>query len=517
MDCLLKLLKEKLDPRKVCKSTGFCSLSTQMPAEREPLAPSFADVAGVLPVSVPFTEIESAVAVETNGNPMNCLICKQVAAWAARKLKDNRTEESIVQALDEVCDRIFSRGKKTECEAFVKQYTDELISILKESDDPKLICILLGVCSKGVIENDSHIRAGSAIMNCNTCLDGSRWVLDRVEDEISNATVEDALNQVCDSDAVPKHSRTTCTGFLSSKKQEVHSILEETKSPNTICRKLELCRPDWIESVDRETVQSLPSCFICKEIAKWVNRQVEQNRTEDSIEAALSSVCRFLRNVDNCESKIADWSSRLIIVLRQASQPELACQLLEVCGTPDNLIETEGAEVSSVSSVSGSGVCYECQSITHFIQEELYNYEEEKRVEDFVIEKVCDRITSDVGKETCESFVRQYGSSIMQLIAMKAFDSKVVCEKELHICPKSLNETPVNPVTDIEVTSQNTCNLCIASVRELDVILSSGEVDREITKLATRTCTHIPEQDRRQVTGKVFHPECSNLDHDASA
>lgn len=496
MDCLLRMVKEKLDPKKVCKSTGFCALNPQTESN-----PSLVDIAGVLPVSVPLIEMQPAVTVESNGNPMNCLVCKQVAAWAVRKLKDNKTEEAIVQALDEVCDRIFSKAKQTECEAFVKQYTDELIGILKETDDPKLICVLMGVCSKGLIEDESRVPLGSAVVNCNTCLDASRWVLDRIEDDGSDSRIENALRDVCDSDTVPDHNRANCKGFISSRMDDARSVLNETRSPNRICRKLQLCRPDWIETVDRETtaVQSLPTCFICKEIAKWVNRQVKQNRTEESIEFALSSVCKFLRNVENCESKVADWSSRLIIVLKQASEPELACQLLQVCGFPDNMIETEDTEVTSVSSVSGPAACYECQSVTHFIQQELYSYEEEKRVEDFVIKNVCDHITSDVGKETCDSFIKQYGPSIVNLIAMKAFDAKFVCEKELHICPKSV-DVPVNPVTDMEVTSQNTCNLCITSVRELDSLLSSGEVDREISNLATHTCSRLPDQDRRQVS-----------------
>ena len=401
-----------------------------------------------------------------------------------------------------MCDRIFSKGKQTECEAFVKQYTDELISILKETDDPKLICILLGVCDKGIARDESWPAAETTVENCNDCVAGSRWALEQNQSGIS---LSNAFQNVCSSDAIPESRRKVCSDYVSHNGASIESVVRQTRNPNLICWKLELCRRDWIGAGEREVeeAQSLPSCFICKEIAKWVNGQVKQNRTEESIEAALSTVCKFLRNVENCQAKVDDWSSRLMIVLRQATQPELACELLGVCGFPKNEIESEDTVSQVGPGVTGSGTCYECQSITHFIQEELYSYDKEKRVEDFVIKNVCDKIPEDVGKETCESFVNQYGPSIMQLIAMKVFDAKLVCEQELRICPKThLVPSPSNPSTDIEVTSQNTCNQCTASVRALDSLLSSEEIDRDISQLAAKACVHVPQQDQRQVRSR---------------
>jgi hypothetical protein len=489
-----------MDPKKFCTSTGYCSVTDNAAGQRQSGA-SVSDVIGVLPVEthqvVPFTEIQPADTVtSSNGNPMNCLICKQVAVWAIKKLKDNRTEEAIVQTLDQVCDKVFSKGKQTECEAFVKQYTDELIGIFKETDDPRIICILLGVCDKGM----TLAASSEAVAHCTFCQDASRRLLNRIQFAQSDLEIHQEVTGVCSGDSVPESIRPVCQDFVSENDALIESLVKQTQNPNLICWKLNACRDVWRGSSEREVledVRSLPSCFICKEIAKWVNQQVKQNRTEESIEAALSTVCKFMKNVHNCQDKVNDWSSRLIIVLRQASQPELACELLQVCGFPSNGIETEGDEtaVSPKTSVAG-GVCYECQTITHFIQEELYSYDKEKRAEDFVIKNVCDKITADVGKETCESFVNQYGPAVMQLIAMKVFDSKVVCEKELHICPKTL---PSNPSTDVEVSSQNTCSMCTTSVQELDSLLSSGSVDREISKLAAAACAKMPQQDQRQV------------------
>lgn len=56
------------------------------------------------------------------------------------------------------------------------------------------------------------------------------------------------------------------------------------------------------------------------------------------------------------------------MVLRQATDPDLACLLLQVCS------EDEAA-------AGGVGACYECRSVAHFIQQQLYDYESEKRIQ----------------------------------------------------------------------------------------------------------------------------------------
>lgn len=109
-----------------------------------------------------------------DGSKLNCIICKQVAEWAIQKLKDNRTEEAIVNALDQVCDKIFSASQRPQCETFVKQYSDEIISVLKQENDPELICTLLGVCSATHTNNVPKTDEGnldSAL--CDNCMQAS--------------------------------------------------------------------------------------------------------------------------------------------------------------------------------------------------------------------------------------------------------------------------------------------------------------------------------------------------------
>ncbi|MBD2512409.1 hypothetical protein H6G91_35230 [Nostoc muscorum FACHB-395] len=61
------------------------------------------------------------------------------------ELKDNRTEENIITALENVT-QLFPKEDRSQADAFVEQYSNELISVLVEEGDPSLACALIGVC-----------------------------------------------------------------------------------------------------------------------------------------------------------------------------------------------------------------------------------------------------------------------------------------------------------------------------------------------------------------------------------
>lgn len=76
----------------------------------------------------------------------DCLLCKQVVKIVVSEIHNNRTEESVINALEKVCPLFSVSGARSRCNVFVEQYTDELIHILLEEGDPSLACALLGVC-----------------------------------------------------------------------------------------------------------------------------------------------------------------------------------------------------------------------------------------------------------------------------------------------------------------------------------------------------------------------------------
>lgn len=552
-----------LDPQQVCEQTGYCIKDFEATRPKEFVG----DIAGVINIGpvvmppeqpeevseevIPFLDIErTATGVlltseELSGSKLNCMICKQAAAWLIEKLKDNKTEEAIVQALDEVCDTVFPKNERPQCETFVKQYADEVIAVLKTESNPNLICELIGVCSSTkevnqVPKTDANVETEDGIV-CEYCLKASDWLNKQLADNRTEASIVAALNQVC-SIAVPAEKREDCEEYIREKVDEIVECLVNGTDPKAICSTLKLCPPSVggmtvvegdiiIEdtSVERELVEPaestlFPSCFICKRIAGWINGEIEGNRTDAAIKSALDRVCSVFfpkRDRVKCQAEVDDWSGRIATTLKDVTDPEIACGILMVCSdmskgverneAPETAVESNLNEVEEGNAPPKSDeACFECQSVAHFIQTELYDYNKEKVIDDWVIKNICDKVTTGIARQTCESFINEYGSSILHLIAMQAFDPKVLCEKELKLCPATLVEIGTdapepsdNPKLEFELVKPSKaemCDICIQSVKQLDTLLTTGIVDHEISHVATKACNYLDAKKRQMVS-----------------
>jgi len=204
----------------------------------------------------------------------------------------------------------------------------------------------------------------------------------------------------------------------------------------------------------------------------------------------------------------------------------------------------EAAERIKEPQPSNGGACFECQQIAHFIQTELYDYNKEKQVDDWLINNVCRRISVTEAQQTCESFVQEYGPSVLQLIAMKAFDPKALCEQELKLCPPSPPVMATDPVPDLtydmipednrEVEASTVsltesvdhsmespqvepkqefemiqpengvkCELCVLLVRQLDELMESGKIGEDISETAAKACSIFKGERKEQCSAMV--------------
>ena len=449
---------------------------------------------------VPLVKLTPAQTLVTR-NPMDCLICKQVARWVMTKLKDNKTEISVVQALDEVCDKIFTKGKAFDCKEFVSRYTHEMIQFIIQEDDPKTVCRLLNVCTSWISEETT--LKDKTCSSCLTNTDSFRRLLPFNHNLNLSSTTPLLLIYLCESAGLDED----CVTFMERNRPFMSVFLREERTSREVCDAINLCEQQTLQEVviepetEVEEVQLLPTCFVCKRIVKWVNHQIKDNRTEAAIEDALEDVCKFVKDVDNCHLRIAAWSQKLVQVMKTATDTDLTCELMGACGLVLPSIEREEEEESIMSTTppTEQGACHECQNFAHFIQTELYDYNKEKEVDDFLIERICDKIIQEAVKDTCKSFINEYGPSIMQQIAVKAFDPKKLCERELRLCPPSSVPEQQTDFEIIRPASERTCDTCVEVVKELDSLLAVEKIDKDISKVAARICSRVPSDRQKQV------------------
>lgn len=291
---------------------------------------------------------------------------------------------------------------------------------------------------------------------------------------------------------------------------------------------LEIEMPKTENQADKNQDQNAADdleCLLCKRIVNIILNELKDNRTEDAIVAALDHVCQLFPKArrDECQSFVERYTDELIHILTEETDPEMACTLLGVCmpksvrdslpthEQEDNSKETiswveiqPAMEVKADSSnvdESKSKYCFECELVMHFIQQEMYDSKSEEQIEEFIQTKVCDKVKVLSLKETCDTFVREYGPMIIQLIAQRVFDPTVVCQKELKICPnhtKSVVSEDISPTTE-SVSPSRKCSICISIVEKLDLILEDDIVEKETAQFIEHSCAALPKSHQDEV------------------
>lgn len=365
----LSYIKSQLNPKKTCQAAGMC------PRSAEPVKPPKADSAHFVEEDMPeFDEIvnmesgnpwdeplpgeppvkESAPRssrveepasgpVDTAvGNPIECMLCRKVMTRMIKNLKQNRTREAIKHELDGVCDRFAPQSRRDQCEAFVEQYSEEIINALTQDVDAEIACVLLGACLTSPSSSEEEVATEAAILDSET------------------------------------------TTQLSDSSAEVES------------------------------------------------------------------------------------------------------------GGRDTEVETRDA----------SQGCYECQMITHFLQAQLNRPADQQAIENYAERELCQRIKHILSRETCDSFIREYGPQMIQLL-IQDLDPKVVCEQELQLCPQdSAGGMPsgLDPKLEFEISANasDKCHMCEALVSELDVLLEREGVDREVSSLVSGLCGRYEDDERKR-------------------
>jgi len=404
------------------------------------------------------SEPNNQIQVDTSDD-VTCDFCQSVVTNIKDIVSGQPTELEIKYMVEDACHYLGSF--ENECVSLSDEYLDSLFNFIRQSLQPKKFCQSIGACPK-------------------------------------------ALN----------------------KQKQIEKVAEISEIVNIFPAQIPLTPLTNAEPLKKESDDI--ECLLCKRLVQYVVQELKDNRTEEQIEAALSRVCNLFPKKDRnqCNSFVTQYTDELIHILIEEADPELACTLLGVCvpksvwqsinrfresETSDNTesqkpnkwqeiepsIEVESSDSESlminskVDSLKSSKLCYECELVMHFIQTEIYNYNTEEQIEEFVENQLCDRLTVVITKEACDSFVREYGPQVLQLIAQKLFDPTTVCQQELRLCPNTTQSIKTSQQTESDFTIDRVsekCQLCVSLVQQMDALLESDQFDKEVAKIVEKTC-----------------------------
>jgi len=87
-----------------------------------------------------------------------------------------------------------------------------------------------------------------------------------------------------------------------------------------------------VDETKRTSVNSV-ECSLCKFVVQYVDRAIENNRTEAAIEAALEKVCTILPHALNssCVQFVDTFGPNLLQLLEKYGTPDLVCDAIKLC------------------------------------------------------------------------------------------------------------------------------------------------------------------------------------------
>ncbi|GFR60011.1 proactivator polypeptide, partial [Elysia marginata] len=409
-----------------------------------------------------------------NAGP-TCIMCEFIMTKLDSILGENATKQEIEQALDQVCN-FLPASIKSECDAFVSQYTPKLLQLLLQYK-PSQVCTYLGVCP-------SELSA-SAGPTCVLC----EFVMTQLEKILAaNATeqqIEQALDQVCN--LLPDSVKQQCDDFVKQYTPTLIKLLLQV-TPDKACTFLKLC-------TTKNTATAGPTCVLCEFVMTQLEKILAANATEQQIEQALDQVCNLLPASvkQQCNDFVKQYTPTLIKLLLQVT-PDKACTFLKLC-------TTKNTGLKAVSPVQGAIECTLCKTVMGILEKMLADNSTEKQIEQ-ALEGVCDTLPEEIRPE-CHQFMEEYIPRLVGILI--TYKPEDVCTV-LAICSKKAADAvhpPLQKLVERPVKNGPQCEICEFVMSKLDDILASNSTERQIEQALDQVCNFLPSSVKQQCDGFV--------------
>jgi len=325
---ILTWLKNNEDPEQVCAQLSLCSSKKNVAVKSGPL----------LVKSAP-AKREAAQSV--------CAVCELVVQVAEKYLLNNATDKQIEAKLDALCANL-PAPYNGECTLVVSAYLPQILTWLKNNEDPEQLCSQLSLCSKKevpvksaprvksgplLVENKSEksapVKREAAQSVCAVC----ELVVQVAEKYLlSNATdkqIEAKLDALCANLPAPYNGE--CTLVVSAYLPQILTWLKNNEDPEQLCSQLSLCSSKKNVAVKREVEQS--PCALCNMVVQIAEAYVDNNATIAQIEAKLDDVCTHLPSPYNtqCAAMVKSYLPQVVTWLKKNEKPDAVCVKLNLC------------------------------------------------------------------------------------------------------------------------------------------------------------------------------------------
>lgn len=395
-------------------------------------------------------------------------------------------------------------------QSFCNKTVHALIGFLNQRWDKDKICYDIKACQDS---NDDGVREFDDFLvnddvDCKFCI----YVNSKIKELMTGSPTELELKtHFEDACHYLKSFEQECLGMVDEYIDMLFQYMKESFVPENLCKSLRVCPkqtgplkkensirlPSASEMINimpvnmslvypkEATSRETPTCMICKKLVKIIQRQLQDNATDEQIINVLTEVCQLFprKDIDNCQKVVSNYVKQLIQILSQDIDSDTACLLAGLCGNQSLNDYLKGTLIDRQHQLNGNALCTECELIAHFIQNSIYDYQTEEQIENFIKNHLCDKMSFIINTANCQAFIDQYGPIIMQTIAQDVFNPDMLCFKELKLCKRA-------KIHVITPQSHDRCQICQEIVKDL---ANGSYNDIEIDRIVERGCSRLPK------------------------
>lgn len=161
-----------------------------------------------------------------------CTICEFAMRYIDKVIGNEKNRNAIEKAVHDVCNHLPKTVAK-DCNKFVDEYADALISILAEDVSPKEACALLGLCQISIIQIQDSVA------ECALC----RAIISQIDKLLDNskvdAEIEEIIQKVCK--YLPADQQDKCNAMVEIYGPSIINMLKNHVASEKMCDKMALC------------------------------------------------------------------------------------------------------------------------------------------------------------------------------------------------------------------------------------------------------------------------------------
>ncbi|XP_051945869.1 prosaposin isoform X1 [Xyrauchen texanus] len=255
-----------MQPKDICFNAGFCPNGPK-PVRMQKLVPA---------KSIPAVKMFPATKLETPiiGKPAKkmirvrdspqCAICEYVIKEVEAMVEGQSSEQEIMQVVEKVCD-ILPSTLTAQCKDLIEAYGQAIIELLVQEADPKTICTFLGLCtetSRTFIPEMEMAKFQNGGF-CDVCKMAVRYVDGILEQNATQADIEDAVRKVCK--FLPDAVRDECDQLIQQYEPLLVQLLLQALDPDFVCMKLGAC-PEVVQRLLGLEQCSWGPAYWCKNV-----------------------------------------------------------------------------------------------------------------------------------------------------------------------------------------------------------------------------------------------------------